>query len=141
MKSRKKVIVDCNGPIVINNKYTSPWEDLIIRFKTGPGKNHSYWLTVTSKKDLENSIEFHKELHTQYPDLGYDEWIKNDEEVLNHLKTNDFFCDEKDGEIYTSNYFINKYEAERMMNYFMSLKGFKNIKYIWKRPTFVIIPT
>ena len=139
---RKKVLVICYGPVAIGKQYESPWEDLTIRYKTRPGKAINRWLTCVSYNALLQDIEFEKELITEYPehDESYTKVLLNLQDIVNKLEQNDIYCNEEDGDLYTKSENINRVECERMMNEFMKIKGFSNIKYVWKRPDFCIQP-
>lgn len=139
---RKRVLISCYGPIAFDKKYGSPWEDISIRYKKRPGKPVNRWLTAISYDALLQDIEFEKELIGEYPEHeeAYTKQLRKLENIQEKLKTDDIYYEDDEGNFYTTAKRITRAEAERLLDYFMKINGFTNIKYVWKRPDFCVQP-
>jgi len=137
--SKKQVRVRCYGPIAYGKQYSSPWEDLFIMYKTGPGKSHYFWLTVVGMSDLLKELKTVQELNEEFSG-AYVEEIKEFEDILKILSFQDFHVDKEFKNIYSNKDLIDKKESNRLISEFMKIKGFSNIHCRWKNPGFCITP-
>jgi hypothetical protein len=139
-KQRKKVKVSCHGPISLGNQYKSPWEDVWIRYKIKPGKSHQFWFTFISYPSFQSDIELNNQCSKENPDLDFSNESKYYEDILEHLKSNDFYFNREAGDIISKAKYIDRDLVEKLLDWYMKTKGYTNVKYYWKRPDILVQP-
>ena len=139
-KQRKKVQVNCYGPIAFGKQYESYWEDVWIRYKIRPGKSFHIWFTFISYPDLLSNLELDLELEKDNPDLSWAEGIDKYKSIIKILETNEFYYDEKLTDFYIKYKCVNRQVVEKILNWFIESKGYRNIKHCWKIPKILVTP-
>lgn len=155
-----KVNVTCTGPIALSRKYSCIWEDVYINWNIKPGRKNKKYLapTLMSRTDIERDIELLKKeqksvgksygsnINLDEVELCEEDEIEYNKEILQELDKGNIFIqkdmDDSTPDVVTPKEYIDRDEAERMLTKLLEeWFGLKNIKFKWKRPNFVIIPT
>jgi hypothetical protein len=144
MKKPKKITVACTGPIAVSPKYESPWEDVWLSWKAKPGRKKYYLAPcLQGRIDAVQEHEINLECKEKYPEDDWDKEIENSKAVLEAMSLGKIYVADPESDmpaIYTPKDFIDRAEAEKMIVHLMGLHGVKNIKCVWKKPEFIIIP-
>lgn len=134
----KKVYVNSYHPIAVHRKYSVPWCDIWLRFHA-QRKSMRTAPTLRSATDLKSSIELDAEFANDYPEYREETflYIARCENILSFLKIQPFYCDdenESQPDIFTAKDFIDRDEAEAMIDYYLSLLGIRSAVQKWKNP-------
>lgn len=140
----KKITVDCYGPIAVGRKYQSPWEDVWLSWKAKPGRKKYYLAPcLIGKIDAEQSHELNLECVKIHPDTNWTEEIEQSKAAVEATSLGKIFIADPESAIpnvYTPKDFIDRAEAEKMIACLMKLHGVKNIKCVWRKPRFIVVP-
>lgn len=140
----KKITVRCHGPIALNKKYHSPWEDVWLSWTDKPGRKKYYLApTLCSKPTVVQDQEINFECQKEHPDLDYKDDIIETAKALDSINQGEIYIDNTNSKIpnvSTPKDYINREEAERMIAEVMKLHGYESIICKWRRPKFIIIP-
>jgi hypothetical protein len=84
-----------------------------------------------------------EELQEKHPEIDYRDSIATLKAALSTLEHAPYARDDSEyPNIYTRAMGIDRAEAERMLAWFLEEKyGVKHPKFLWKRPTLVVVPT
>lgn len=135
----KHVRTWCHGPIAVAPLYRQPWADVWLRFRGRPGRKvYTYGPTLISKPELHGALRFQRDLDP--PDLKE---IAKLERAAARIETRDLLIVPDPGrcpDIYTAADYIDRREAERMLQFLMTSLGFGRTRFVWARPRLIIDP-
>jgi len=140
----KKITIRCYGPIALNRKYKSPWEDFYLSWTGKPGRK-KYRLApyLCSRPDIEWHHRRDLETQEKNEDADLGQRILQDTLILEALGKGRIYIEDGDTylpNVYTPAEFIDRAEAERLIAELMKLRGFDKIRCKWKRPKVIVIP-
>lgn len=141
---KKKVRVFCHEPIALDPTFQQIWADTHITFKSRPGRTvRAYGPTLCSRTDLERDIM----VSDSQAVLQGGEYLAVLKQTLRRLDEGERFvspdvsgADEGVPAIYTAAEWIDRAEAERMLEFLMATLGYKDVRFQWSRPKFVFSP-
>lgn len=143
MSKQKRITCRGHCPIFVDPDYKQPWADVWIRFKARPGRAFEFGPTLMTKQDVEAHLKITEECQAEHPEFDYGKDIADARRALAALEVSDVYVDPEihhGPEIYTSRDGIDRNEAERMLSAFVARYGYKNLKFVWKRPKIVAVP-
>ena len=133
--SKKKIRCTCYGPIACGKEYVSPWEDVWISWKERR-KTKRAALTVIGTEHTKSEYEMAQE---HYEETGEAWWIDEASKNWPFPRGIEYFIFEGNN-IYCNKQYINRNTTEEMIAAFLGMK-IEHLKFEWKRPKFIIIPT
>jgi hypothetical protein len=143
----KHIQIQCHEPMAIDKTYRQPWADVWLQFTAKPArKKYKLAPTLISRPALERDLEIDVACQKENPDLDYSAGIQRHRKILEYLTNGgDIYIDiesiEKDmPNIYTTREYIDRTEAERMLNVFLRSLGYNSVQYKWIRPMIIITP-
>lgn len=145
MSKMKKIIVNCHEPIAIDKKYDQTWSDVYLRFKSKPGKKvYLYNITLISKISFDEDVDIIKKSAEKYKELNFSQELEKNQLIEDYLTKGIIYVDngnDNSYDIYTPTKWINRTEANRLLNYFLNKIGHSsNFKFVWKRPKLIVTP-
>lgn len=141
---QKRVVCRGHCPIFVEPDYPQPWADVWVRFKGRPGKVFTFGPTLVTKRELEVDLMLDEQVQAEHPEFDYSEEINDNRKALDGLAADDIVVGPVSPygtpSIYTTKDFIDRREAERMLAKFIGTFGYRNLKFIWKRPKIIACP-
>ena len=141
---KKKITVDCHGPIAANKKNKSSWEDVWLTWTGKPGrKKYHLGPCLMSKTALERDHEDNLKCSRKYPEIDWTDDLYQSELALKKVTLGEIHIEDPDSSItniYTQKECIDRKEAERMIKVLLKLHGFNDVRFKWNRPKFIVIP-
>jgi hypothetical protein len=143
---RKRVLVRCYEPIATDPSYRQPWSDVWIRFKARPGRRiYKYGPTLISRPELHLDLRRARERAAEEASEEAAADLADNERIDALLKTVPIYVHTGYPEplypnIYTTADWIDRREAEKILQALMTELGFGRVKFVWRKTRFVIHP-
>ena len=143
----KHVAIRCHDPIAWDKFARQPWSDLWISYTAKPGrKKYRFAPTLVSKPVLEDDLRSAQAQQAGDATARHAEDVEIAERVLAIFANGgEHFVDvELSGTdtptIYTARTYIDRQEAEAMLDEFMRTLGYPDVTYKWLKPKLRLIP-
>lgn len=153
VKLTNEIIVDCNGPIAIDSKWKSQWEDVQLSWIGKLDKEkYNISLRLISKTSLERAQKFNLEMDGKYVHQDWSNIINEYKIAIGGITTGKIYIEDPADRIinihtlpanviniYTQKEFIDRNEAEEMAKALIKLHGFNDVCFKWNKPKSIAI--
>jgi hypothetical protein len=141
-------IIRCKGHSILNDNATDkvPWADVWVSWVTEQrGKREYYGPTLIGAYDLRGELRLERELAAEHPkDRSFAAQARRYARVLEAFRNGKRFEIEHHRKnkgyptLYTSEEFIDRGEAERMLAYFLKRKGIDDPVFRWEGTDIIV---
>lgn len=141
----KRVLVRCYDPIAVDPTARQPWSDVWIRFTSRPGRRtYQYGPTLLSRPELRHDLRAVREDATIGESTPVSiPLLEGIDRILDASPIHVDLAGSGQGfpNVYSSAEWIDRREAERMLQALMTVLGFGRVKFVWMKTTFRLHPT